>query len=228
MTRIDVRVWGAVVLAVVACGGGGTRETPDAAGVDAPGGGVLRVSPSGDNAADGFTSPVATLGKALQLAMRTREPVDIELAAGTYMLGSPDILPYNVPSNVQTIAGPAGGGAILVGQEGSDAPLTVMMRGSTLANNTGDGLRIRGHVTADFGTTASPGNNLIRGNTGVGLSVLDDTVLPQITAAGNTWNANLQGADAEGKYIIPTTIAGPIATTAGNNFALPAQANLVR
>jgi len=112
--------------------------------------------------------------------------------------------------------------------QGSDAPLTVTMHGSTLANNTGDGLQLRGHVTADLGTTASPGNNIIRGNTGVGLSVLNDTVLPQITAAGNTWNANLQGADADGKYIVPATIAGPIATTAGNNFALPAQANLVR
>lgn len=458
MTRIDARVWATAALAAVACGGG-KRETPDAAKVDAPGGGVLHVSPSGNNAADGFTSPVATLGKALQLATRTREPVDIELAAGTYTLGSPDILPYVVPSNVQTIAGPAGGGAILVGQangmppvsaviltagavrdlelrnfataievrgvvelsnlrvvdsgtavetnfnepagtrkvhiehldvtnstpsrcavalaltgtsevspsevsitgltthdvggavfasttlaaghatvdidgaeivntissmpcnaavfelrgvalalrnstvaggtfgfnfydngqltiehstirstsigllafggvvhitdtvftangttflvqggdwtmtgvnatgnqspgtlesQGSDPPLTVTMRGSTLANNKGDGLQLRGHVTADFGTTASPGNNIIRGNTGVGLSVLNDTVWPQITAAGNTWNANLQGADADGKYIVPATIAGPIATTAGNNFALPAQANLVR
>ena len=98
MTRIDARVWGAVALAAAACGGGGKRETPDDAEVDAPGGGVLHVSPSGNNAADGFTTPVATLRKALQLAMRTREPVDIELAAGPTRSDRPISCPTLYPA----------------------------------------------------------------------------------------------------------------------------------
>lgn len=74
----------------------------------------------------------------------------------------------------------------------------------------------------DLGTTASPGGNtFLGGGLGVGLMVYaTDSV---VRAAGNTWNANVQGADGGGTYAA-TLVDGATAVplVAGNNYAIQA------
>ena len=49
----------------------------------------------------------------------------------------------------------------------------------------------------DLGTASNPGGNTLRDNIFRNLNVKGNTTL---TAVGNTWNPNLQGADAQGRY----------------------------
>lgn len=107
-------------------------------------------------------------------------------------------------------------------------PVMLTMRNSKVSGNRQDGVRISGALHADLGTAASPGGNIIQGNTAAGLDVKVDNGPPDITAAGNTWNAGIQGADADGRYILVETLGGPIAASPGNNFALAAGASLTR
>ena len=77
--------------------------------------------------------------------------------------------------------------------------------GSNADASNNSGVTMVGNATSgfDLGTGSSPGNNLIAGNTSsaqtTGLAV---AVAPGITvrAVGNTFMANVQGADAQGKY----------------------------
>jgi len=110
----------------------------------------------------------------------------------------------------------------------ADAPLSLTMRRSTISGNNGDGIKLSGNVILDLGTATDPGANVIMGNTKVGLHVIDGPGQPQITAIGNTWNANVQDADDRGGYIEIATLTGPLATSPGNNFALVAGASLQR
>ncbi|AKU99059.1 hypothetical protein AKJ09_05723 [Labilithrix luteola] len=72
----------------------------------------------------------------------------------------------------------------------------------------------------DLGTAASPGGNtLLGGDTGVGLLLYPTSTVVQ--AVGNTWKANVQGADATGKYaasLVDGAIAVPLVP--GNNFGI--------
>jgi hypothetical protein len=117
-----------------------------------------------------------------------------------------------------------------LGVSGFDAakPVALTMRNTTVSGNHQDGVKISGTVHADLGTAASPGGNTIQGNTAAGLEVLVNNGQPDITAVGNTWNASVQGADSDGHYILVETLSGPIAASAGNNFALAAGASLKR
>jgi Protein of unknown function (DUF1565) len=74
---------------------------------------------------------------------------------------------------------------------------SLKMRNSNVSNNSSTGLAFFDTVTVDLGTTASPGGNTITGNTTVGLQHQANN---NIEAVGNTWNANQQGADANGHY----------------------------
>jgi hypothetical protein len=105
--------------------------------------------------------------------------------------------------------------------------LTFKLRDSKISASETDGISIVDDVSADLGTVASPGNNMITGNTGVGLAIVGPR-LTNVSAVGNTWNATVQGADADGHYFTSETLTGPLTRTAGNNFALVAGATLLR
>lgn len=102
----------------------GFPRPPDLAGDD-PGGSdgsagsglTIHVSPSGDDSNDGFMLPVKTLKHAIGLAIESGKISTIVLATGTYSMSSGETYPYTVPPNV-TVVGPAGGGAILMGNRG--------------------------------------------------------------------------------------------------------------
>jgi hypothetical protein len=113
-----------VLLGASACGFPRPADVSGDAAVDVPGGTdgsagpivAIHVSPSGDDSNDGLVSPVKTLKHAIGLAADNTQISQIILATGTYSVSSGETFPYAVPPNV-TIAGPAGGGALLAGDK---------------------------------------------------------------------------------------------------------------
>lgn len=71
----------------------------------------------------------------------------------------------------------------------------------------------------DLGSDQHPGNNVIRNNIHVGLANRADRI---VSAAGNVWNPDVQGADSEGHYD-PQTVGGPVEAEDGNNFSITGQ-----
>jgi hypothetical protein len=60
----------------------------------------------------------------------------------------------------------------------------------------------------DLGTVSTPGDNLFQDNMVVGVNVTSNL---QVSAVGNTWNANVQDAAPDGRYTTVATIPGPLA-----------------
>ena len=88
------------------------------------------------------------------------------------------------------------------------------MSGNTkVANRTG--VLVRG-AGADLGRVGEPGNNAFAGNGNTGLA-FENVLGINATAAGNTWNPSVQGADANGLY--PHQVLSPQSPNAdGPNF----------
>lgn len=100
-------------------------------------------------------------------------------------------------------------------QSGTE-PGTIAMHGCAITGNGSHGVYLFAGASGDFGTAANPGNNTFRNNAGVGLNI--DTNASAVTAVGNIWTANVQGADSDGKY--PAALkTGGVAFSAGNNYA---------
>lgn len=96
---------------VAACGFPRPADVPDdAVGL------TVQVSASGDDANDGLANPVKTVKRAIGLAAANKEITMIAVAGGRYEAMTGETFPYTVPPNV-TVAGPAGGGAILAGNK---------------------------------------------------------------------------------------------------------------
>ncbi len=99
------------------------------------------------------------------------------------------------------------------------------MRGSTVAGNgSGSGSNATGisidDATAgiDLGTASDPGGNTIQDNGGSSypnLAVSGSSA--KVQAAGNTWNASTQGADAAGRYP-PYLVSPSDAYASGRNY----------
>jgi hypothetical protein len=100
--------------------------------------------------------------------------------------------------------------------------VNLKLRSSTLQNNT-YGLKLGGTATSgfDLGTATDAGGNTFSGNSTSGLRLEAGLT---VSATGNTWVANLQGADAAGKYA-PQLKSGP---DLGQNFELPTASNKVQ
>lgn len=108
-----------------------------------------------------------------------------------------------------------------------DAGTRFTMRSTKISKPTESGV-VLGYLTAftgnhvDLGTEASPGNNDIHGGPG-GLSLWlnKSSSGSVVTAIGNTWKPNVQGADAAGKY--PTSFidgSAPVPYVGGNNYSI--------
>jgi hypothetical protein len=126
-----------VGLAVAACGGD-EREPPDAPPIEAPVQTVVRVSRDGSDDGDGFTQPVATLRRAIELANQHHEITEIELASGRYE-APPGNTGYSLPANILKIAGPSGGGAVLVGAVSELRTSGLVVRGGRIQDLQLDG-----------------------------------------------------------------------------------------
>lgn len=99
--------------------------------------------------------------------------------------------------------------------------------GSNANSSSNSGVTMAGSAssTFDLGTAASPGNNLIQGNTSSAqTSGLNVEVAAGVTvsAVGNTFAPNVQGANALGKYQLGTAPCGAsscnVTTGAGANY----------
>jgi hypothetical protein len=101
------------------------------------------------------------------------------------------------------------------------------MRGCTITQNRGDGIYLFDNAAADLGTTADPGGNTLTNNAGIGLDIDGNFGARLITAVGNTWNANVEGADAQGHYTVGT-VTGPDTNVTGSNFSVNASWSLQR
>ncbi|MEO8835942.1 MAG: right-handed parallel beta-helix repeat-containing protein [Caldimonas sp.] len=119
-----------------------------------------------------------------------------------------------------TKAGGIGAGIYLSGTSAASFKL----RGSTVSGGAQDGVYLYNvpSTTIDLGTTADPGGNTFTGNASTGLHIVFTPGQTVIDAVGNTWAANQQGADANGRYSLPPAFlpvpkAGP---TGGLNFKL--------
>ena len=117
-----------------------------------------------------------------------------------------------------TLTGGVGGiGIYLYFAESS----SLTLRGSSVTGNVQYGVEIDGNLSADLGTAAAPGANTFTGNGLAGLRSAAATG-QFIDAVGNTWIANQQGADANGRYSTPPLYtpvpkAGP---ASGINFKI--------
>src|SRR5690348_15434162 len=115
----------AIALVMVACDDGphgSLPKPPDAGPPDSPRTSflVVSVSPDGNDGHDGFSLPVETLKRAVEIATANPDVSDIVLAAGRYTMRQGETFPYKLPPNVLGISGAPGGGSVLVGTGAED------------------------------------------------------------------------------------------------------------
>ena len=94
------------------------------------------------------------------------------------------------------------------------------LRNSQVTNGA-PGIRVLNQAKMDLGTASDPGNNTLTGGDLIGVAFDNkgfDT--GTIEAVGNTWNPNIQGADATGHYTTRRTISGGDANSSGSNFLM--------
>jgi len=89
----------------------------------------------------------------------------------------------------------------------------------------GSGIDASAGTAADLGTMLNPGNNVFQNNSN--FSVFAEASVP-VSAVGNTWNPNVQGADPNGKYTTVATISGQVDPVSNGNFAINPGCSLSR
>lgn len=104
---------------------------------------------------------------------------------------------------------------------------TVLMRGCMVTSNN-LGVFLFDMSAGDLGTEADPGNNIFQNNQTVGVSVQGSMGPQQVTAVGNIWNPDIQGANSAGLYSSVSTVSGPIVSVAGNNYDIASGLSLRR
>lgn len=107
----------------------------------------------------------------------------------------------------------------------TNKPNRVKLRGVSVTGNAGTGLALYGNASAvfDLGSVADPGNNTFKylgAANDVGAIAVNTAHL--VTAVGNSWLANEQGASATGTYVPSsgqyTEVTGAVAT--GKNYRI--------
>ena len=101
---------------------------------------------------------------------------------------------------------------------------TCRVRDTHFAGNVQSGVLLESGSNCDLGTAASPGGNVF-GNVGTNFVSSPSSTDPAFTvqAVGNTWTANQQGADGQGRYVVPsgqTVLEVKGRVTAGANYGL--------
>jgi hypothetical protein len=137
-----------------------------------------------------------------------------------------------------------GGSTFSGNDKGIDAAtlstLSMSITGSTLSSNTiairapffrlrsskvtGNQLGVVVNGSADLGNLSQPGNNTLTGNalTAVEFSPSAvDAAVGTIVAAGNLWNASIQGSDGTGHYPTHPVVRGTDNNAVGKNFVMP-------
>jgi hypothetical protein len=144
-------------------------------------------------------------------------------------IGGPAIMPSG-PGNVtiESVTVTGGWGGVVFQTDLDRCGMAVKVRNLSATGGDYEGMRIVccAEDTYDFGTVSSPGNNVISGNNRSAsreFSNLTFAVPANVTlyAVGNTWDANEQGADANGHYSVPAASTSKkldLTTGSGKNF----------
>ena len=96
---------------------------------------------------------------------------------------------------------------IVMARFNTQLPFQFTLRNSRVSSNSQAGIGTYSLGPIDFGSLASPGNNVFQGN-GLGQSDGANVVFGgsgsggPLLAVGNTWDADVQGADASGRYTV--------------------------
>ena len=106
-----------------------------------------------------------------------------------------------------------------VGVHVSDYGASYMYRNTIENNEVGVAASSGGSLF--IGSLEHHGNNCIRNNSHVGLINNNRSV---ISAVGNFWNPNVQGANENGEYRQHQTAYGPVPVQDGNNYAITKEA----
>lgn len=105
---------------------------------------------------------------------------------------------------------------ILLSPSSTRRSITFRMRGSSITSSKTYAIGYESTPTGglgsiDLGTASDPGGNTLRDNVFRNLNATGNLTL---TAVGNTWNPNIQGADAQGRYA-KARVDGP---RSGDNY----------
>jgi uncharacterized protein DUF1565 len=100
------------------------------------------------------------------------------------------------------------------------------LRNSSVHDN-GVGIKING-LAADLGTLADAGSNTIQNNTTTGVTFASTISRGSVNAVGNTWNATVQGADANGHYTRHILVSGLSTLAHGTNFDMPNENTVIQ
>jgi hypothetical protein len=212
--------------AVAACGFPRPADVPDdAVGL------TVQVSTSGDDASDGLANPVKTVKRAIGLAAANKEITMIAVAGGRYEAATGETFPYTVPPNV-TVAGPAGGGAILAGNKagpglilGSGTLKDLEFEDFTVAvTSNGQGqltnVRVRASDIAVRGEAAARlmVNNLditgAAGNCATGLEINGSADLVAIDFSARALGTSLRMRDQSTARLVRADVTGDASCTA--------------
>ncbi|HEX3766386.1 MAG TPA: DUF1565 domain-containing protein [Kofleriaceae bacterium] len=102
----------------------------------------------------------------------------------------------------------------------------LVMRNCTIVGNA-FGIDVFQASTADLGTSLNPGNNILQSNSSASIFAESGISTP-VSAIGNIWNPNVQGADENGKYALTATISGPVAPVPNGNYQINENSSLSR
>lgn len=153
-----------------------------------------------------------TVVDASSLGVNVSGTFDLSITNSTFTrVGAPAVIPSGAATvlldNVTFVDGWGG----MIFSSGTEK-MSVKVRNVTAIGGQYSGIAVSGDAddTLDFGTLASPGNNVLRGNNvgnndgnaNFAFSLAAGAV---ISAVGNTWDANVQGADVDGRYSVGST-----------------------
>jgi hypothetical protein len=168
---------------------------------------------------DVYGRAILVAGASAQLAIRGGSVYNI-------VSNGSDVLGAVVTNGKTTIDGAvfSSGNPTIIGANGGTLSLT----NSRIENGKGNAVVIRGKAAfkmrrtvitknlaavafvdgaIDLGTAEDPGGNTLKDNANYGLLAVGDPA--EVQAVGNTWNANVQGADENGHYRNGDVIEGP-------------------
>jgi hypothetical protein len=115
-------------------------------------------------------------------------------------------------------------GSIMEGTNGTVLADNIKVRGSTIFGRN-ISILLTGR-NADLGTAADPGGNTLTVDAlntfGSALRIADNLSGVVVSAVGNTWRPNVQGADSQGHYIPGTEVNSSSPLAKGPNFDLSA------
>lgn len=155
---------------------------PNGSCIDAAPNTTIRVSMTGDDAADGLNAPVKTLKRAIELAKTNSVVKTIQLDAGKYDAATGEVYPYTVPAGIRVAGAP---GTVLAG---ATADVGLTLDTGAIENLQLDGFKTAVHVT---GTATLTGITMTASQIGVVVDGTAKLTATAVTFAGTSGQCNV-------------------------------------